>query len=52
MSTCNDRRADMTEQAAEGQEERAELKGAQFSETDEQIDVVDVEEIQDEEVPS
>ncbi|HEV2781209.1 MAG TPA: hypothetical protein VGX25_17650 [Actinophytocola sp.] len=42
----------MTEQAADGQETRMEFRGAQFSETDEQIDVVEVEEIQGEEVPS
>jgi hypothetical protein len=39
-------------ETAEGQEARAEFRGAQFSETDEQIDVVDVEEIQGEEAQS
>jgi hypothetical protein len=39
----------VSEQAADGQEQRVEFRGAQFQETDEQIDVVDVEEIQGEE---
>jgi hypothetical protein len=40
----------VSEQAADGQEEqRVEFRGAQFHETGEQIDVVDVEEIQGEE---
>lgn len=42
----------MSEQTADGQEQRAEFRGAQIQETGEQIDVVDVEEIQDEEAQS
>lgn len=36
-------------ETAEGQEARAEFRGSQFSETDEQIEIVDVEEIQGDE---
>jgi hypothetical protein len=38
----------MSEQTADGQEQKAEFRGARFEETGEQIDVVDVEEIAEE----